>query len=196
MIKSIFSKKNWVRFLLLVLLLSFSTQLVSMESQTSHFITFSLVHPISTNSSKLDSTNINLALFQNSLGEVDGVSLCGFSAISKRSVDGLQASLIYSQIDDNLRGVSFSTVNVVNDNVQGIQLGIFASLLGKSFTGWQVANIVNFVGGTFTGYQQSAVYNIVGKDFRGLQTAGAGNVVGGNFKGVQFGTTFNFIGNS
>lgn len=153
-----------------------------------------LIYPISTNYSRYDSTRVSLALLQNSVGKVRGMHVCGFSAVSTASVYGFQASALYSQIDDNLCGASFSTVNVVNDNITGVQIGVGANLLGKSFKGVQNSGAVNFVGGNFAGYQQSTVFNIVGKSFRGFQLASAGNIVGGNFGGAQFGVTFNFVG--
>ncbi|MFC1897968.1 LA_2272 family surface repeat-containing protein [Candidatus Cloacimonadota bacterium] len=156
------------------------------------FLELSVVYPLSTNKSKSDSTNVNLALFQNSLGYIHGFSFCGISAICKSDVKGLQASLLYSQINDNLKGVSFATVNVVNDSVKGVQSSLAANLLGRSFQGYQTAGIVNFVGGYFKGVQQSTVFNIIGRSFIGVQSAGAGNVVGENFTGAQIATTFNF----
>lgn len=156
-------------------------------------ITLGIIYPWSTNKSKLTSTNCNLSLFQNSVGNIEGASISGFSAISNGSVNGLQASLLYSQINNDLYGGSFSTVNVVNQSILGIQVGIAANLLGRSFTGFQTVGAMNFVGGYFKGMQQSAVFNIVGKDFFGVQSAVVGNVVGGDFKGAQFGTTFNFV---
>jgi hypothetical protein len=160
---------------------------------SNHFMELSLIYPISTNKTKNDSTNVNLALFQNSLGYVNGFNFCGISAVCKGNVVGVQTSILYSQIDDNLKGISMSTVNVVNDSVKGVQLGI-ANLLGRSFKGFQSAAIVNFAGGYFSGLQQSTIFNIVGRSFKGVQSAGAGNVVGEDLKGVQLGTTFNFVG--
>lgn len=157
-------------------------------------VVISLVYPLSTNRTKIDSTYLSLALIQNTVGKVKGVNLCGFSAISRASVKGVQASLFYSQIDENLLGTSFSTLNVVNNNIKGVQLGAAANLLGGSLVGVQSSGIVNFLGGDFSGYQQSTVFNIVGKSFTGVQSAGAGNVVGGDFKGLQLGSTFNFVG--
>jgi len=150
--------------ILLMFILWISSQL---PGQSYHNVTWGLIYPISTNKSKTDSTRVNLALIQNSVGEVSGANICGFSAISKGSVTGVQTSFLYSQIDDNLKGVTFSAVNVVNDSIKGIQASVAASLLGRSFKGVQSSSIVNFVGGEFTGYQQSAVYNIVGKSFVG-----------------------------
>jgi len=158
-----------------------------------HSVTLGLVYPYTTNKTKLESTNLNLALLHNSVGNVRGASICGISAVSNGSVHGLQASLLYSQINDDLKGVSTSTINVVNKSIAGIQFGFAANLLGRSFSGYQTAGAMNFVGGSFKGFQQSTVFNIVGKDFSGLQTGGAGNVVGGDFKGAQFGTSFNFV---
>ncbi len=165
-----------------------------LSAQTSHNTTWGLIYPISTNKSKTDSTKVNLALIQNTVGSVSAANICGFSAICTRSVTGVQTAFFYSQIDDNLKGVSFAAVNVVNDSIKGVQMSVAASLLGRSFKGVQSTSIVNFVGGDFTGYQQSAVYNIVGKSFVGAQSAGAGNVVGDEFKGIQMGSTFNFVG--
>jgi hypothetical protein len=166
----------------------------NVDSTHYHPLTLGLLYPISTNHTRHDSTGVSLALLQNSVGNVRGVHLCGFSAVSTGTVRGIQASALYSQIDNDLHGASFSTINVVNDNVTGMQMAVGANLLGRSFKGGQSAGAVNFIGGHFSGYQQSAVFNIVGKSFRGAQVAGAGNVVGGNFGGVQLGTTFNFVG--
>jgi len=156
-------------------------------------VTLGLVYPYTSNKTKLESTNFNLALLQNSVGNVRGASICGISAVSNGSVHGVQASLLYSQINDDLKGISTSTINVVNKSIEGIQFGFAANLLGRSFSGYQTAGAMNFVGGSFKGMQQSTVFNIVGKNFSGLQTGGAGNVVGGNFKGAQLGTSFNFV---
>jgi len=156
-------------------------------------VTFGIVYPWSTNKTKQESTNLNLSLFQNSVGDIAGANISGLSAISNGNVNGIQASLLYSQINKTQKGASFSTINVVNENVQGAQGAFAANLLGKSFSGYQVAGAINFIGGNFKGYQQSAVFNIVGKDFYGMQSGVAGNVVGGDFKGAQFGTTFNFV---
>lgn len=154
----------------------------------------SVIYPVSTNRSKTDSTNIGLSLFQNSLGIVNGVHFAGISAVSRGRVTGIQTAFFYSQINNRLKGISLATINVVGDDVSGIQGSYAANLTGKSLVGYQVAGVINFLGGSLKGLQQSAVFNIVGKSFKGVQTAGAGNVVGGNFLGVQIGTTFNFVG--
>ncbi|MCF7793629.1 MAG: hypothetical protein K9N09_04935 [Candidatus Cloacimonetes bacterium] len=188
--------KFLIIFVLLFSILFSQENITNAKKERSIFrpVIFGLVYPLSTNHSKHDSTYLNLALIQNTVGKVKGVNLCGFSAVSSKSVKGIQGSLLYSQINENLKGVSFSTINVVNHNIKGVQFGTAANLLGGSFVGFQSSGIVNFLGGNFVGYQQSTVFNIVGKSFVGLQTAGAGNVVGGNFKGVQFGSSFNFVG--
>jgi len=181
-----------MRRVLLLFLLSLCTINGYSENQIRPH--FALFYPVSTNKTRFDSTNVNLAFLQNSLGCVKGVNLCGISAICKSDVTGLQSALLYSQIDENLKGVSFAAVNVVNDSVKGVQVSVAANLLGKSFKGAQSSAIINFVGGNFQGYQQSSVFNIVGKSFVGVQSAGAGNVVGGDFRGIQTGSTFNFVG--
>jgi len=157
------------------------------------FLVLGIAYPLTQNKSQNVTTNVSLSLLQNSVGNVNGVNLCGISAVSKGSVRGVQGAILYSQIDDDLSGVSMAAVNVVNNSIKGIQWGI-GNLLGRNFRGFQSASIVNFVGGSFSGYQQSTLFNLVGSDFNGLQTAGGGNVTGGNFKGVQIGSTFNFTG--
>lgn len=154
---------------------------------------FGIIYPISTNAAKTDSVNLSLSLIQNSVGNVKGANVSGFSAVSKGNVTGFQSSLLYSQIDGKLSGVSMAGVNVINGYAKGLQTG-FMNLLGDSFKGMQFSSTVNFVIGDFKGYQQSTLFNMVGGKFSGLQTAGLCCIAGDNFKGVQSGAVFNFTG--
>ena len=159
----------------------------------SRFLLFGIAYPLTQNKSKDVTANVSLSLLQNSVGEISGVNLCGFSAVCKGKVSGVQGAFLYSQIDDDLTGVSIAPVNVVNNNVKGIQLGI-GNIIGRDFLGFQICTVVNFVGDKFKGFQVSTLFNMVGSDFKGLQFAGGCNVTGGNLKGVQIGSTFNFTG--
>jgi len=177
-----------VKFIIIFILL-----LISLNSvENFRFLNLGVLYPFAMNRSKEQAVNINLSLLQNSVGNVKGVNFCGISAICNKRVNGLQASLLYSQINEDLNGLSFSLLNFVNNNVDGAQVGVLANMTGKTVKGYQNGGILNFTGGNFFGYQQSAVYNIVGKTFSGVQFSGIGNVVGNNFYGIQFGTIFNF----
>lgn len=156
------------------------------------FLNLGIIYPLSSNRSKQQPVNINLALLQNSVGHVKGVNMCGFSSISWGNVQGLQSSFFYSQVNGDHKGASFSTLNFINNDFIGAQLGLAANMTGRSGKGAQSAGVINFVGGYFSGYQQSAVYNVVGKAFKGAQFAGIGNAVGENFSGLQYGVIFNF----
>jgi len=175
------------------ILIFFIFLIISLNSTENYrFLNLGIFYPLTMNRTKKQAVNINLSLIQNSVGNVKGVNLCGFSAVCHKNMNGLQGSLLYSQINDNLNGMSFSTLNFVNDNINGVQIGIAANLTGGTFKGAQASGIVNFVGGDFFGYQNSAVYNVVGKSFRGVQSGGIGNVVGNEFYGLQIGSIFNF----
>jgi len=160
--------------------------------QYSRFLNLGIIYPITMNRSKDQAVNINISLLQNSVGDVKGVNMCGFSSICNGDVHGLQSSFFYSQINGDHLGASFSTLNFTNNNFYGAQLGLAANMTGRSVKGAQSGGIINFVGGNFDGYQQSGVYNITGKTFKGVQFAGIGNAVGENFFGLQSGVIFNF----
>lgn len=136
-------------------ILCFTVLLVALlgAEKVDHPVTLGLIYPYTTNKTKLESTNLNLSLLQNSVGDVRGANISGFSAVSSGSVHGVQASLLYSQINKNLKGLSLSTINVVNHNIKGVQFGLAANLLGRSFSGYLLVGAMNFVGGSFKGMQ-------------------------------------------
>ncbi len=176
----------------IALLIFFLFPVAKVKAEEYKFLNLGIIYPLSMNRSKHQAVNINLSLLQNSVGNVKGVNMCGFSAVSLGNVDGLQSSFLYSQINGDHTGASFSTLNFVNNNFTGAQLGIAANMTGRSVVGAQSSGVINFVGGNFNGYQQSAVYNIVGKTFKGAQFAGIVNAVGSDFYGLQYGLIFNF----
>lgn len=173
-----------------IIILIFMMVVFSARGEES-FMTVGIINPLSSNLMRPDTTMVNISLIGNRLGSVKALNICGISALTEGDAQGMQLSLVYSHIRGNMKGVNFSTFNVVNREGRGWQSGVF-NFLGRSYRGVQGAAFVNFVGGGFIGYQQSSLFNTVGGDFVGVQSGGAGNICGGNFRGVQLGTTFNF----
>ena len=100
------------------------------------FLVLGIAYPLTQNKSKNVTTNVSLSLLKNSVGDINGVNLCGLSAVSKGQVRGIQGAILYSQIDDDLSGVSMATVNVVNNSIKGIQWSI-GNFQGRNFRGFQ-----------------------------------------------------------
>lgn len=72
-----------------------------------------------------------------------------------------------------------------HNNVEGLDVGVFATDTAGDFTGLQVAGFYNGVGHTMRGVQVAGFLNDVDRDVRGIQVAGLANRSGGFVEGLQ-----------
>ena len=92
-----------------------------------------------------------------------------------------------------VKGFELGIVNLVDENVRGVQIGSVMSLVGGSMYGFQGSGILNLSDGNFKGAQTAGVFNLSGGNVSFFQSAGIFNMVGGNMSGLQFGGIFNTI---
>ena len=72
-----------------------------------------------------------------------------------------------------------------HNNVEGLDLGLFATDTAGDFTGLQLAGFYNGVGHTMRGVQAAGFINDVKHDVLGVQAAGLANRAGGFVEGLQ-----------
>ncbi|HVT08175.1 MAG TPA: caspase family protein [Polyangia bacterium] len=122
--------------------------------------------------------------------DVDGFSF-GFIADRARRVAGLQLSLGYNQVDQQLRGFQLSIgangsggdthggqiavgANVATGSMHGAQLAVGANVAAEGAHGAQIATGANVAGGQSSGAQIAAGLNIA-NEMRGVQIAAGAN---------------------
>lgn len=76
-------------------------------------------------------------------------------------------------------------INVVRQDVFGVQAAGLANVVGRNVEGLQVGGFANLVVGEFNGVQASGGVNITADNFRGLQVGSGFNIIGGTLYGWQ-----------
>jgi hypothetical protein len=76
-------------------------------------------------------------------------------------------------------------LNVVRQDVHGLQAAGVANVVGRDVHGVQLAGAVNLVINQFDGFQASGGINLVGEDVLGVQMSPGLNLIGGNLYGAQ-----------
>ncbi|NQV53943.1 MAG: carboxypeptidase regulatory-like domain-containing protein [Flavobacteriales bacterium] len=82
-------------------------------------------------------------------------------------------------------------VNIIRQNVTGIQGAGIGNIVGGEVRGIQAAGIFNNVRGSVKGLQAGGIYNIVLDTIIGCQAGGVFNILNGSITGAQIGGVFN-----
>ncbi|MFL5305954.1 MAG: caspase domain-containing protein [Polyangia bacterium] len=123
--------------------------------------------------------------------DVDGFSF-GFIADRARRVHGLQLTLGYAQVDEQLRGVQLSVgVNAVGGDMHGGEITVGANVVTGNVNGAQIAAGANIATGDARGAQIAAGANVAGGELRGTQIA-AGLNLANEARGVQIAAGANY----
>jgi hypothetical protein len=209
-------KKIWSAILISVLFLSSSVR-AGQESRPEqskshhHVLNLSLAFPLSTNSSKMDSANVNLTLFYGRMGSVRGLDLALAFTGLESSLEGVQLAGLAGVAGDSMTGWQLAgLLCVAGDRGQGVQLAGIGSVAGEEFSGFQAAGLFSVAGehlegaqlsGLFsvagenaTGFQASGLFSVAGEHLKGFQASGLFSVAGGNLLGVQLSGLFNVAG--
>ncbi|MBN2510729.1 MAG: caspase family protein [Spirochaetales bacterium] len=90
-----------------------------------------------------------------------------------------------------IQGIELGLINLVDENVHGIQSGAVLNLVGGQVHGLQASGVFNLSDGDVHGAQCAGVFNLAGGDLGFLQTAGVFNIVSGSMNGLQTAGVFN-----
>ena len=90
-----------------------------------------------------------------------------------------------------IQGVQLGAINLVDENVHGLQAGSVLNLVGGNVYGFQGSGIFNLSDGEVHGAQCAGVFNLSGSNVNFFQSAGVFNLVNGNVKGFQSAGIFN-----
>lgn len=115
--------------------------------------------------------NIN-TLIGRSSGNVKGVALSGLANITRKDMNGFQASSIWNNNFGNTRGV---------------QLSAFSNMTIGKMKGFQLGGAFNFVAGNLSGVQISGLTNVVGMNAYGMQISPILNLTLNSTVGTQVG---------
>jgi hypothetical protein len=117
--------------------------------------------------------------------EVDGLSF-GFIADRAARLHGMQLSLGYNQVDENMRGMQLTVgANFVGGNARGSQLAVGANVVAGDARGTQIAVGANVVAGEAHGLQAASGANLA-RRAAGVQIAAGANIAG-ELRGAQIG---------
>ena len=159
-----------------------------------HPLNLTFFYPLGTNQDPDITTNFRLSLIYGRVGSVRGVDLNAGVSIIQRDLSGLQATLLYSQVGGEFRGIALTgLVNYFQSDSRGLQMAGLANVDRGRFAGLQYAALFNYVGDGLSGVQLTSVYNSSHGDGGFLQIAGVANMNEGSFGGVQVGG-LNFTG--
>lgn len=151
-------------------------------------VNFTLYYPVGTNQDPDVTTNFRLSLIYGRVGAVRGVDLNTGVSIVQRDVQGLQATILYSEVRGRFSGLAVTgLMNRFQDDVTGVQIAGLTNINNGRMTGVQYAPLFNFVGGGLSGVQMATVFNSTKGDGGFLQLAGVANTHEGDFRGLQIG---------
>lgn len=126
------------------------------------------------------------------MGSVDASLAFGGLGSLVRSLEGIQASSVFSLAEGDVEGFQVSGVfNIAGGDLEGFQgAGVF-NIAGGDLEGFQGAGVFNLAGDV-QGFQGAGVFNIAG-DVQGFQGAGVFNMVE-SVEGTQLAGVFNLAG--
>lgn len=99
------------------------------------------------------------------------------------------SDVLFSDDYDFSNGVE-GVVNVKDEDLEGVQLAIFANANRGDFKGLQAATFANVNLGYVEGAQVAGLFNRSGQA-TALQASLVGNIAGGDFEGIQISSVFN-----
>jgi hypothetical protein len=175
------------------------------------FLNLSLFYPLSTNSSKLDTADVNLTLLYGRMGSVrgldlalgvtalenslKGVQLAGLMAAAGERGEGIQLAGLASVSGEKFTGLQAAGLfSVAGDQLEGIQLSGLFSVAGDTASGIQVSGLFSVTGETLDGFQASGLFNVAGENLKGVQIAGLFNVAGETSTALQLSALMNVTG--
>jgi hypothetical protein len=127
------------------------------------------------------------------MGSVDASLAFGGIGSLVRSLEGIQASSVFSLAEGDVEGLQLSGVfNIAGGRIEGFQgAGVF-NIAGGELEGFQGAGVFNIAGGRIKGFQGAGVFNIAA-DVEGFQGAGVFNIAD-RIDGTQVAGVFNVAG--
>ncbi len=127
-------------------------------------------------------------------GSVDASLAFGGIGSLVRSVEGIQASSVFSLAEGSVEGFQLSGVfNIAGGSLEGFQAAGVFNIAGGSVEGFQGAGVFN-IASAAEGFQGAGVFNIA-DDVEGFQGAGVFNIAG-NLEGTQLAGVFNIAGHA
>jgi hypothetical protein len=109
------------------------------------------------------------------------------------AVKGIEFGYLLNIVRENVVGLQLSGFsNIVGGNTKGVQIAGFSNNNRKSIKGVQIAGFSNIVLDTISGIQISGFSNILKGKMKGLQLSGFSNVSTENVDGVQISGFSNF----
>ncbi|MBN1242831.1 MAG: hypothetical protein JXA15_09010 [Spirochaetales bacterium] len=127
------------------------------------------------------------------MGSVDASLAFGGIGSLARSVEGIQASSVFSLSEGNVEGFQLSGVfNIAGGGLEGFQSAGVFNIAGAGVQGFQGAGVFNIAGGDVEGFQGAGVFNIA-DDIEGFQGAGVFNIAD-RIDGTQVAGVFNIAG--
>lgn len=184
--------------LLFVLFFFFMPKELHSRPRAKHYlVNFSILHPLSINQSKYDTTNINLSLLYGHVGQVHGLDIAAGVSRVEDDIKGLQlAGLAGVCGSDFIGGQVAGLFAVTGDEFSGFQVSGAINISGEDFMGLQTSGLFNITGDNFQGIQVTGLFNIAGESVKGWQAGGFMNVGGDMFQGIQSSAVFNIVGES
>ncbi len=161
------------------------------------FLNLSLFYPLSTNSSKLDTADVNLTLLYGRMGSVRGLDLAVGVTGLESSLKGIQLAGLIAAAGERGEGVQLAGLGSVSgEKFTGLQAAGLFSVAGDQLEGVQLSGLFSVAGDTASGIQISGLFSVTGETMDGFQAAGLFNVAGENLKGAQIAGLFNVAGES
>ncbi len=167
-------------------------------AQSRHrFLNLSLFYPLSTNSSKQDSADINLTLLYGRMGSVHGLDLALGVTGLEQSLKGVQLAGLMAAAGERGEGIQLAGLGSVSgEKFTGLQAAGLFCVAGDQLAGVQLSGLFSVAGDTASGIQVSGLFSVTGETLDGFQASGLFNVAGENLKGVQVAGLFNVAGES
>jgi hypothetical protein len=184
-------------------LVFFTTALAGQEAEPEpakprhRFLNLSLYYPLSTNSSKQDSADINLTLLYGRMGSVHGLDLALGVTGLEQSLKGVQLAGLMAAAGERGEGIQLAGLGSVSgEKFTGFQAAGLFCVAGDQMAGVQLSGLFSVAGDTASGIQVSGLFSVTGETLDGFQASGLFNVAGENLKGVQIAGLFNVAGES
>ncbi len=131
----------------------------------------------------------NVSLFSGTGIQIGGIAnIVGANSFINLSL-GEERELMKEELDKPLmHGIQISgVVNLVRNNVSGIQTSGGFNISYGSMTGLQLAGLGNIVNRDLIGVQMAGAYNVASQSASGMQLALLANITRGPMAGIQFG---------
>jgi hypothetical protein len=182
-------------------LVLFTAVRASQETETEpsksrhRFLNLSLFYPLSTNSSKQDTADVNLTLLYGRMGSVRGLDLARGVTGLEGSFKGIQLAGLLGAVGEQGEGIQLAGLaSVSGEKYTGLQAAGLFCVAGDRLEGVQLSGLFSVAGETASGIQASGLFSVTGETLDGFQASGLFNVAGENLKGVQIAGLFNVAG--